>query len=97
MRALTLMHRGHRIGPRWRTTGDDAGLGRRLLEILGEPAARELLGVLARSDDDRAELVRRLRASERGRALADLLADIEDDPDDLVRLRLIGALEAVLG
>ncbi|MGE5461659.1 MAG: hypothetical protein ACM3WR_13720 [Solirubrobacterales bacterium] len=97
MRALTLMHRGHRVDPRWRATGDDAGLGRRLLEILGEPAARELLGVLERSDEDRAALVRRLRESERGRTLADLLADIGADPDDLVRLRLIGALETVLG
>jgi hypothetical protein len=91
------MHRAHRAHPRWQATGDDAGLGRRLLDILGEPAARELLGVLGRSDEDRAELVRRLRGREHGRALADLLVDIGADPDDLVRLRLIGALEAVLG
>jgi hypothetical protein len=97
MRAQTLMHRSHRAHARWRATADDAELGRRLLEILGEPAARELLGVLWRSDEDRAALVHRLRASDRGRALADLLIDIGADPDDLVRLRLIGALETVLG
>jgi hypothetical protein len=76
---------------------DDTDLGRRLLEVLGKPAARELLGVLGRSDEDRAALIRRLRASDQGRALAELLADIGADPDDLVRLELIGALEAVLG
>jgi hypothetical protein len=29
--------------------------------------------------------------------LAELLVDVEADPDDLVRLRLIGALRQVLG
>ena len=31
-----------------------------------------------------------------GHTLAELLADIETDPDDLTRLRLIGALREVL-
>ncbi len=33
----------------------------------------------------------------RGQALAEVLADVETDRDDLTRLRLIGALRARLG
>ena len=74
---------------------DDADLGPRLLELLGEPACRELLSVLERREPERAALIGRLYA--RGQALAEVLADVEADPDDLVRLRLIGALREVLG
>lgn len=37
-------------------------------------------------------LIGQLYRSDRGQALAELLADGETDPDDLVRLRLIVAL-----
>ena len=69
-------------------------LGRRLLDLLGEPACRELL---ERPEPERAALIGRLYASERGQALAEVLADVEGDPDDLTRLRLIAALREVLG
>ena len=76
---------------------DDADLGPRLLKLLGEPACRELLAVLEWSEPERAALIGGLYASARGQALAEVLADVETDPDDLVRLRLIGALREVLG
>ena len=65
------------------------------LELLGEPACRQLLAVLELPEPERAALIGRLYA--RGEVLADVLADIETDPDDLVRLRLIAALREVLG
>lgn len=43
-------------------------------------------------EPERAALIGGLYASARGQALAEVLADVESDPDDLVRLRLIGAL-----
>jgi len=51
--------------------------------------------VLELPEPERAALIGRLYA--RGEVLADVLADIETDPDDLVRLRLIAALREVLG
>lgn len=48
---------------------------------MGEPACRELLDVLERSDEDRAALIGLLHAS--GQALAEIFADVETDPDDL--------------
>lgn len=65
----------------------DDDLGRRLLELLGEPAAIELLAVLGLPEADRAAAIGALYRSERGQVLAELLADVETDPDDLVRLR----------
>jgi hypothetical protein len=78
-------------------TVDDADLGPRLIELLGEPACCELLDVLQRPEADRAALIGRLYQREDAQAIAEILLDVESDPDDLVRLRLIGALEAVLG
>ena len=52
--------------------------------------------MLERPEADRAALVGRLYRSEGGKSLAEILADVESDPDDLVRLRLIGALHRVL-
>ena len=60
---------------------------------LGEGAAHELLDVLKRSPDDRAALIGRLYGRAESRPLAETLMDIEEDPDDLVRLRLIAELE----
>jgi hypothetical protein len=49
-----------------------------------------------RAETKRATLVDQLYESERGKMLAELLADIETGPDDLTRLLLIGALREVL-
>ena len=68
---------------------------RRLLELLGERGCVELLAVLELDERERAALIGRLYASERGRVLAELLVNVE--VDDLVRLRLITALREVLG
>jgi len=75
----------------------DAELGQRLLELLGEPACRELLAVLEWSEPERAALIGGLYARPLGQALAEVLADVETDPDDLVRLRLIAVLREALG
>jgi AbiU2 len=64
---------------------------------LGEGAARELLEVLKGTPEDRAVLIGRLYARPESRWLAESLRDIEEDPDDLVRLRLISELERVFG
>ncbi len=71
-------------------------LGARIVAALGEPAARELLDVLTRSDADRAALIGRLHVREEAAWLTELLIEIESDPDDLTRFKLIGALQAVL-
>ena len=70
-------------------------MGPRLLEILGEPACVELLAVLELPGADRAALIGRLYAA--GAPLAEIPTDVETDPDDLTRLRLIAALREVLG
>lgn len=44
---------------------------------LGEPAARELLDAITRSDSDRAVLIGRLFARADGEWLAELLMDLE--------------------
>ena len=69
----------------------------RIVLTLGEPAARELLGVLRLSPDDRAALIGRLYGRPESRQVAELLMDIETDPDDLVRLQLIAELERGFG
>jgi AbiU2 len=68
-------------------------IGAKVLHMLGEGAARELLDVLKRSPEDRASLIGRLYGRSDGRWLAEALMDIEEDRDDLVRLRLITELE----
>jgi hypothetical protein len=72
-------------------------LGSRVVAALGEPAARELLDVLTRSDADRAALIGRLLLRDDASWLGELLIEIESDPDDLTRLKLIAALQVVLG
>ena len=50
---------------------DDHGdLGERFVAILGEPAARQLLDVLTRSEEDRAALIGRLSQRDDATALA---------------------------
>ena len=51
--------------------------------------------MLERPEPERAALIGRSYA--RGEVLAQVVADVRSDPDDLVRLRLIGALREVLG
>jgi hypothetical protein len=53
-------------------------LGDRVVVILGEQAARELLGVLGRPDADRAALIGRLHLRDEAEWLAELLMDLED-------------------
>jgi hypothetical protein len=63
---------------------------------LGEPAARELLEVVTRPEADRAALIGRLHLRDDAAWLAELLIEIESDPDDLTRLELIRALQEIL-
>ena len=70
--------------------------GQRIVQLLGLPAAQAFLDVLTRSDEDRADVVRRLFAREDARWLAEVLMDIEEEPDDLTRMRLIAELQEAL-
>jgi hypothetical protein len=72
-------------------------LGPRVVAAIGEPAARELLDVLERSDTDRATLIGRLHLRDDAAWLAELLMDIESDSDDVTRLQLIAGLRDCLG
>ncbi len=71
-------------------------LGSRIIGALGEPAARELLDVLTHSDDDRAAVIGRLHQRDDAAWLADLLIEIEPDPDDITRLQIIEGLRRAL-
>lgn len=62
-------------------------MGERVIAALGEPAARELLDVLERSDSDRAVLTGRLHVRDDAAWLAELLMDLEDDAGEIARLR----------
>lgn len=66
---------------------DPEEIGRYLLDLLEEPACVELLAILELPEADRATLIGALYRSDRGREMAELLADVEADPDDLVRRR----------
>ena len=77
--------------------GDNAALGRRVVEIFGPGAARQLLDVLTRIEEDRAALIGRLSLREDTTWLAEMLIEIETDPDDITRMRLIDGLERALG
>ena len=72
-------------------------LGQQILSIFGPDGSRELLDLLTRPGADRAALIGRLNQRADGQWLAEVLMDVESDPDDIVRLRLIEALQAVLG
>ena len=71
--------------------------GRRVVAALGEPAARELLRTLERSDEDRAALISRLHARADARWLAELLIDLEDERGEIARLVLVEELRRTLG
>jgi hypothetical protein len=70
-------------------------VGTRIVAVLGEPAARELLDVLTRCDADRASLIGRLYGRPDARWLAEVLTDLE--VDEIARLQLADALRRVLG
>jgi hypothetical protein len=69
-------------------------IGQRVVAALGEPAARELLEVLERSDADRAALIGRLHPREDAAWLAELLMDLRGRVGEVARLRLVDALRA---
>ena len=71
-------------------------IGERVVGALGLGAARELLDELSRSHAERAALIGRLWARPDARWLAELLIDIESDPDDSARLQVIEALQRPL-
>jgi hypothetical protein len=71
-------------------------VGERVVSALGEPAARELLDVLERSDADRAALIGRLHVRDDAAWLAELLMDLEDDTGEIARLRLVDDLRRTL-
>ena len=73
---------------------EHANIGPRIVAAIGEAGARELLDVLTRPDDERAAMIGRLHQRDNARWLAELLIEIESDPDDITRLQLIDALRA---
>ena len=52
--------------------------------------------MLTRTEADRAALIDRLSQREDARWLAEMLIDIESDPEDITRLQMIGALRRTL-
>lgn len=71
-------------------------IGQRVDAALSEPAARELLEILERSDADRAALIGRLHVRDDAAWLAELLIDLEDDVGEIARLRLVDGLRRTL-
>jgi hypothetical protein len=67
-------------------------LGEQIVAILGPGGSRELLDILTRPEADRA-LIGRLSQCADGERLAEVLMDVESDPDGITRLRQIAALE----
>jgi hypothetical protein len=67
-----------------------------VVDALGEPAARELLDAITRTDADRAELIGRLCARADGEWLAELLIDLEGEEGEPARLRLAAELRSEL-
>jgi hypothetical protein len=72
-------------------------VGDRVVVVLGEPAARELLEALERSDAGRAALTGRLHLRDDAAWLAELLIDLEDDVGEkIARVRLVEELRRTL-
>ena len=71
-------------------------LGRRIVGVLGILGARELLDVLTRSPENKSSLIGRLYSRADATWLAEVLTEIESDPDDLARIQLIEALRRVV-
>lgn len=69
---------------------------RNIADVLGDANARELLQVLELPDEERLDLIAHLYQRDDGQALAEILSELELDPDDPTRLRLMGGLQAVL-
>jgi len=63
---------------------------------LGPDAARELLAVLELPDDERWVFISRMSARDGGQALAEVLADVQQDLTGKTRKRLIAGLRATL-
>lgn len=74
-----------------------ADVGQQAVDALGEPAAREFLDVITRSDGDRAALIGRLHARADADWLAELLMDLEGEEGELVRLALVDELRRTIG
>jgi hypothetical protein len=87
---------GQQQGANWARMIASRDLGARIVEAVGEPGARELLDVLTRPEADSAALIGRLHERDDGAWLAELLMTIESDPDDVTRMRIIGALRRTL-
>lgn len=66
-------------------------------DVLGEPAARELLDAITRPDPDLAVLIGRLYARDDARWLAEVLMDLEGEEGEPARLQLADSLTRVLG
>jgi hypothetical protein len=78
----------------------DSGLddvGYRAIAALGERGAKQLLGALERSNEERAALIGRLHAREDARWLAGLLMDLEDEAGEIARIVLIAGLRTAPG
>ncbi len=65
-------------------------IGDRVVSALGTEAARELLDVLTRPEEERAALIGRLSLRDDASWLAELLIDLE--VDELARLQLAEAI-----
>jgi hypothetical protein len=69
-------------------------LGSRIVGVLGEGGARELLDALTRPEADRAALIGRLSIRDDAAWLAELLTDLE--VDEVARFQVVEGLRLVL-
>jgi hypothetical protein len=67
----------------------DEEVANRVVCLIGAPAARELLDVLTRSEEERAALIGRLSLRADGVTVAELLIDLEED--EIARLHFMEA------
>jgi hypothetical protein len=67
-----------------------------LVKLLGRPEARKLLEVLELPDDNRPAFISSMYLRDDGQALAEVLADVEEDLTGRTRERLIAGLHAAL-
>jgi hypothetical protein len=68
-------------------------LASRVVRLIGARAARELLDVLNRSEEERAALIGRLTLRADGATVAELLMDLEED--EIARLHFMEALRRI--
>jgi hypothetical protein len=69
---------------------------RRVVDLLGEANARDLFAILEVPEEDRTKPIAHTYLSNEGQGLANVLMDIESNPDGLSRSRLIRGLRSVL-